>query len=247
MRDAQKEWNQVAAEYDKKIVRGDFFRKTLLNPAIINEIENVRTKKILDAGCGQGYFSKMLFDLGAEVTGVDISDSFVKIANNRYTHSNKLSFIQCDINKPLPFKKDSFDIVLSNMVFMDIEHPEIALKEFVRVGKNGGTIIVSVLHPIFTCGKIYTPFFQYLKRGDPSFLMNHYGIQKEYKWNIFETTHETTTFHRPLEYYVNLFSKETTLSHIHELTLPKTYNKNGFHRMLHTTPMFLVLNGIINK
>jgi ubiquinone/menaquinone biosynthesis C-methylase UbiE len=247
MRDAQKEWNQIAAEYDEKIVRGDFFRKKVLDPALLEEMGNVNTKKILDAGCGQGYFSKILSDLGAHVVGIDVSDSLITIAGDRYKSSDALSFRECDINKSLPFSNNYFDAILSNMVFMDIEHPDVALKEFVRVGKNGGSIVVSILHPIFTSGKIYTPFKEYIKRSEPSFLIKQYKTQKSLKWNILETAHTTTIFHRPLEYYINLFSKDVALSHIRELTLPCTYKENGFYKMLHTIPMFLILKGIINK
>ncbi|MFA5870509.1 MAG: methyltransferase domain-containing protein [Candidatus Paceibacterota bacterium] len=247
MRNAQKEWNQIAAEYDKKIVRGDFFRKTILDPALIGEMGDVNTQKILDAGCGQGYFSKVLSDLGAHVVGIDVSDSLITIANDRYKSSNTLSFRECDMNKSLPFIDDYFDAILSNMTFMDIEHPDVALKEFVRVGKNGGSIIVSILHPIFTSGKIYTPFIEYIKRRESSFLIKQYKKQRSLEWNIPGTTHATTTFHRPLEYYINLFSKNITLSHMHELTLPNTHKENGFYKMLHTIPMFLILKGTINK
>jgi hypothetical protein len=130
---------------------------------------------------------------------------------------------------------------------MDIEYPENALKEFVRIGKNNGSVVVSILHPLFTSGKIYTPFKDYIQRNDPSFLIRDYKKSKTSNWSIFETTHKTVVFHRPLEYYVNLFSEHLILSHIRELTLPETHAENRFQKMLHTIPMFLILKGIINK
>jgi len=244
MRDAQKEWNEIAAEYDKKIVRGDFFREKILDNILIKNIGNVEKLHILDLGCGQGYLSNKLSLLGAVVSGIDISNELVSIAKTRYKN---ISFVVGDIEKKLPYQDHQFDVIVSNMVFMDVENPEKTIEEIKRVSKPGTRIIVSILHPIFTGGEIHKPISDFFLFKKPSFLLRNYKKQKTLHWKIFDTTHKTTVFHRPIEYYINLLLKNNiSVVHIEEGVLEDAFNKNGFQKMLNNIPMFLVITGIIN-
>lgn len=95
------------------------------------------TINILDAGCGEGYYSqKALSDLAklnTNVIGTDISKSAVKYAAKRY--KNNFYFVSSVYD--LPVANDSMDLVLS--VFSPV-HPA----EFKRVlNENGYLIIVS--------------------------------------------------------------------------------------------------------
>ena len=67
-------WNQYAerytANYDEQ---GDIHRVVLLNPTIFSLLEEVDGKHVLDAGCGEGYLSRLLAKKGASVTAVDFS------------------------------------------------------------------------------------------------------------------------------------------------------------------------------
>jgi 2-polyprenyl-3-methyl-5-hydroxy-6-metoxy-1,4-benzoquinol methylase len=62
---------------------GDSARTVLLNPILLNLLEDVKGKKILDAGCGEGYFSRLLIKQGAIVTGVDFSTTMLNMAKSR--------------------------------------------------------------------------------------------------------------------------------------------------------------------
>ena len=244
MRDAQQEWNAIAAEYDKKIVRGDFFREKILDTILIKNIEDVKNSCILDLGCGQGYFSNLLSSLGATVSGIDISNELISIAKTRYKN---ISFVVGDIEKKLPFQDHQFDVIVSNMVFMDIENPEKTIREIKRISKPSARIVISILHPIFTGGEIYKTMLDFLLFKKPSFLLRHYKKQKTLHWKILNTTQKTTVFHRPMEYYINLLLKNgISIVHIEEGTLKDIDAENGFQEMLNDIPMFLVVAGIIN-
>ena len=247
MRDAHLEWNSIAAEYDMKIVRGDFFRNEILDKALIRNIGEIKNKTLLDLGCGQGYLSKIITSEGTNIIGIDISENLIEIANKRYKKEGT-SFVVGNIEEKLPFEDNTFDTTISNMVFMDIENPKKTIKEIVRVTKNGGTFIFSVLHPIFTSGIIHKPIKDFLLHKPPSFLISNYKKEKQMMWNILNTTKKTTVYHRPIEFYIQLLlDQNISPLGIEELTLPEKHNENGFQTMLHSIPMFLMVKGIINK
>jgi SAM-dependent methyltransferase len=90
LREIQKGWDKGAeiwnANYGKY---GDAYRQNIFNPALFPLIGNVEGKKILDAGCGNGYLSRLLAEKDAQVTGVDLSRSFIEIAR-RYEKKKPL-------------------------------------------------------------------------------------------------------------------------------------------------------------
>ncbi|GAB6075140.1 class I SAM-dependent methyltransferase [Desulfurobacterium crinifex] len=76
--------------------------------------------RILDAGGGDGSLYEVLRSRGHDVVVLDISDR---------------GEVRADLNKPLPFKDRSFDVVVSPAVVEHLNNWETALEEFKRVGK----------------------------------------------------------------------------------------------------------------
>ncbi len=52
---------------------GDLHRLALLNPALFSLVKAVKQAKVLDAGCGEGYLSRIFAKSGAAVVAVDSS------------------------------------------------------------------------------------------------------------------------------------------------------------------------------
>mgnify|MGYP000268164446 CR=1 FL=1 len=97
--------------------------------------------KVLDIGCGKGFFLYDLINLipGLSISGIDISS---------YAISHSLSFVKpflqvCDAKK-LPFDDNSFDLVVSiNTIHnLDISECRQAVKEIERVSRGSSYIIV---------------------------------------------------------------------------------------------------------
>lgn len=94
----------------------------------------------LDYGCGAGYSTEMLHNLGYHVFGVDISDAMLEQAISHYPN---LNFLKVG-NGNTPFPAQFFDVVLSTFVLFDI--PSITevtryLKEVKRVLKPNGVFL----------------------------------------------------------------------------------------------------------
>jgi SAM-dependent methyltransferase len=98
---------------------------------------------ILDAGCGFGEWVHLLETGGYRAVGLDYSPELIRRLKDAYPHS---TWIEGDI-RSIPLPDDSVDGVISWGV---IEHeeagPAAALREFYRLVKPGGSIIVTVPH-----------------------------------------------------------------------------------------------------
>lgn len=74
-------WDAVASDGDRFVEEGhDYHRHRLHGPGLTRVAGPVRGRDVLDIGCGQGWFSRILAARGAKVTGVDRSASQVKLA-----------------------------------------------------------------------------------------------------------------------------------------------------------------------
>lgn len=152
-------------------------RERIDNPEAVNENsiihENkylwagneIKGKKILDIACGIGYGSNLLVQecSASSVTGVDNFPSAINEAKKRY-QDKKLEFICADATLPLPFKDESFDIVVS---FETIEHLEDCssyIKEIKRVLKKNGLFFLSTPNKKFFSPIWRRPYNQYHKK-----------------------------------------------------------------------------------
>jgi len=105
-------------------------------------IEAVNPKEgeaILDLGCGTGRITAQIFEFNKTVVGVDLSDQMLEVARKKLPEA---SFIQADILS-LPFADNSFDKVVSSLVFQFLPDIEKPLKEVSRVLNPGGTLFIT--------------------------------------------------------------------------------------------------------
>ncbi|OGF28042.1 hypothetical protein A2331_02945 [Candidatus Falkowbacteria bacterium RIFOXYB2_FULL_34_18] len=97
--------------------------------------------KVLDLGCGTGRNANYLASLGAEVSGMDISPTAIKIAKNRAQKENLVvKYAVENIGEKYNWEDNSFDVIIdftSSNALNDKER-EIYLKEISRVLKLGG-------------------------------------------------------------------------------------------------------------
>ena len=102
-------------------------------------LRDVRSKKILDVGCGNGLLMDFLINHN-EIWGIDFSLSMLKIARERniITVGGEASNI--------PLKSNTFDYVLGIGLLQYTENEIEVIREMIRVLKKRGTIILSLLH-----------------------------------------------------------------------------------------------------
>ncbi len=113
-----------------------------LRPVILQSCGVTKGTKVLDVGCGTGFFCRYLAEGEAEakVTGLEYEKSFVEYAKKDAQSKNlDITFLQGDAHE-LPFEDESFDAVTSHTFLTSVSEPEKALKEMYRVCKKGGVI-----------------------------------------------------------------------------------------------------------
>ncbi len=136
-------WNKRAFNYDKSVghrINSQEEKeewKKILRDALGN-----KKMYILDVGTGTGFLAMLLAELGHRVVGVDISDEMLKIARKKaYSYGLNVVFKKGDAEK-LPFDDRTFDAVVCRHVFWTLPNPLNALKEWHRVVKDGGKVVV---------------------------------------------------------------------------------------------------------
>lgn len=101
--------------------------------------------KILDIGCADGTFTKVILENSKtkKIVGIDVLSSSVAYAKKRFARSKKLSFKVADAHR-LPFLNKEFDAIFCLETLEHVENPEMVLAEVRRVLKDSGYIIVLV-------------------------------------------------------------------------------------------------------
>lgn len=108
--------------------------------------ENIRSKKLLDLGCGNGWFSLRAVERGAQVYSIDISHAMAKIAQQRVKESANQPPEHRVVNASaleLPLPENYFDVVLSSEMIEHTPSPRQAITEMARVLKPEGILVIT--------------------------------------------------------------------------------------------------------
>jgi len=102
------------------------------------KIGNLQDLKILDLGCGGGLLSEEFAKYGAKVTGIDISDNSIKIANKHAKDNNLFIEYKVGSAENIPAINNLFDVVICADCLEHVEDIEKVISEISRVLKKDG-------------------------------------------------------------------------------------------------------------
>jgi SAM-dependent methyltransferase len=122
-----------AIETEQPVVHG-------MLAALTSELTGGRA---LDAGCGTGRHARHLAELGFDTVGVDATPGMLDIARSSVPD---VDFREGRL-EALPVDEASFDVVTSALAVCHAADLETVFREFARVLRPGGTLIVSDPHP----------------------------------------------------------------------------------------------------
>lgn len=113
----------------------------------INKLDFPSSSRVLEVGCGTGAMTRALVkkkNLTHRVVGVDQSAAFVEAAMRFAVNDglqDRIEFIVGDSHR-LDFEEQSFDVVIAHTVISHVSEPEVAIREFARVLKKGGILVI---------------------------------------------------------------------------------------------------------
>ena len=135
-------WKDSAEAWLAIIARGDSNRELLLDPVMLQLCGDVRGLRVLDLGCGEGRFCRMLAERGAATIGLDLTTELLKAARTKAAASQ--SYVRGSGDR-LPFVDASFDFAIAYLSLIDIPDYQAAIGEAARVLKSGGRLLVAGL------------------------------------------------------------------------------------------------------
>jgi ubiquinone/menaquinone biosynthesis C-methylase UbiE len=231
------------AQFWVQIIREDRdkYRTELTNPAVLDAISPADGVRILDAGCGEGYLSRRLAEVGAKVTGIDSSAELISAArSHEQTNELPVAFDIGSVNS-LPYGSDEFDVVVCNHLMNDLQDPSDAIREFSRVLNHGGRLVMLLLHPCF-----------YSKHGERQVpenkvITNTYfqtrSITQHFEVDGLRSPAAYTAWLRPLEFYTEALRASrfviTSLTEPHPT--PEMMEADSWWQTAFTRPLFMLL------
>jgi 2-polyprenyl-3-methyl-5-hydroxy-6-metoxy-1,4-benzoquinol methylase len=100
----------------------------------------IQNKRILDVGCGLGYFSERLAQRGAQVVACDLGPSLVEATRSRAACPGEVADV---LQLSKHFDERSFDGVVSSECIEHTPDPALAIREMVKVVKPRGFLSIS--------------------------------------------------------------------------------------------------------
>jgi len=138
-------FSQAVSTYDEHAVLQREVAERLITHI---EFTRLKPKRILDIGCGTGYFTGLLRDRfkRAHIVALDLAASMTEAAKKQHVHrfpwQAKTQFATADA-LALPFPDAGFDLVCSNLTMQWVAEPERMLAEMRRVLAPGGLMLLS--------------------------------------------------------------------------------------------------------
>ena len=233
----------INAEFWIEIIRNhrDKYREELTNTAVLNAAGAAAGLRALDAGCGEGYLSRKLAEQGAIVTGIDSSAELIKAAQSHEQASKLPASFDVGTVDCLPYEAGSFDLVLCNHLMNDLQDPAQALKEFARVLRDRGRVIILMLHPCF-----YNNHAERAERENNLPTSSYFQtrrIVQNFEVDGLQSPAANTSWLRPLESYTEALRESgfviTSLTEPHpsqQMAQEDEWWRTGFSR-----PLFMLL------
>ena len=109
---------------------------------LLSPLAGVPPQRVLDVGCGTGFLAIILASLGHSVTAVDFAPEMVERARRRALRENLDVEFQVGDAVALHSADETFDMVAARHVLWNLPDPERGLREWVRVLKPGGRLVL---------------------------------------------------------------------------------------------------------
>jgi len=148
---ARASWDRGADAWQEFVRSGaDYYRTRVHGPALLRACRVTPGQAVLDAGCGEGYFSRELARRGVHVTGLDLSPRMLEYAREEEDREPLgIDYVEGSaVQLASMFEPGRFDLVTACMAVQDMSEPGRFLDGARTVLKETGSLVFSVPHPL---------------------------------------------------------------------------------------------------
>lgn len=197
-------WDNVAHWYDTLLAGNDTYQARVILPNILRAMAIKKGERVLDLGCGQGFFAQAFYKEGAVTTGVDLGKDLIAIAKKQ--SPKEIKYFAHSPEDLSMFPDKSFDKIALVLSLQNIESPHKVFKECARVLVPGGRMFVVLNHPAFRIPKSSSWGYDEVAKTQYRRVDRYMSEAKvEIEMNPSKKGGATTTsFHRPLQFYFKL-------------------------------------------
>ena len=136
-------WDWRAADFDKEASHG------LLNDTqsrawhqLMGRVAGSSALDVLDIGCGTGFLSLLLAELGHRVTGIDVAEKMLAMARSKAIGRGlSVDFRYADAEAPV-LSLGSVDLIVERHVLWTLPHPASALDSWRHLLRRDGRLVV---------------------------------------------------------------------------------------------------------
>lgn len=113
----------------------------------INRITLLSGKAVLDVGCGGGILAEGMASLGAQVTGIDLSDKVLQVAKLHLLESGrKVDYRKISVEELAAGNPQQFDVVTCMEMLEHVPDPASTVKACAQLTKPGGYVFFATLN-----------------------------------------------------------------------------------------------------
>jgi SAM-dependent methyltransferase len=143
-------WGAVADWYEEHLKGDDTYHAKVISPNLMRLLAPQEGMRVLDIGCGEGYFTRLIHASGVYAHGADIAGEL--IAKARKT-SPDIAYSVAS-SESMPFASiGEYDAITCVLALQNMERIEVVLKECARILKPHGRVLFVLNHPTFRIPK----------------------------------------------------------------------------------------------
>ena len=198
--DLNRQWIALSQKWIREVREGrNANRNGLLDGPMLEACGSVGGLNILDCGCGEGRFSRILVERGADsVLGLDLCEPMIEAA--RGFQSGRDTYRVADVQELKGIADETFDLAVSYLNQCDLPDFNANIREVFRVLKPGGRFIIANLHPMRSA----VGCWQLASDGRKQHvILDKYFDEGPRHWKMMGV--EFTNFHRTLATYTHGF------------------------------------------